>query len=177
MGERDTNTIVLIGMPGAGKSTMGVVLAKILNLEFVDADLVIQREMDKTLQRLLDACGPDGFIQVENKILSDIELTDTVLATGGSAVYSTDAMEHLRTLGPVVYLQVSYEELNRRLADLDERGVVVRDGMTLRDVYDERIPLYERYADLTIPVDGLSITEAARATAAALEAYRNGDAL
>ena len=124
-----TDNIILIGMPGAGKSTLGIVLAKILNYRFLDADLLIQQQCDKTLQKLIDACGPDGFIQVENDVLSEIEADRTVIATGGSAVYSDEAMKHLASIGTVVYLKISYEQLVHRLSDLQERGVVLKGGI------------------------------------------------
>lgn len=164
------DNVVLIGMPGAGKSTLGIVLAKIINYSFMDADLVIQQQCDKTLQKLIDACGPDGFIEVENEILRDIEAERTVIATGGSAVYSDEAMKHLASIGRVVYLKISYEQLVTRLSDLQERGVVLKGGigMSLRELFDERKPLYERYADITVDVDDLSITAAARKVADAL---------
>ena len=165
------DNIVLIGMPGAGKSTLGIVLAKIMNYDFVDADLVIQSQCDKTLQKLIDACGPEGFIQVENQILSDIRASKAIIATGGSAVYSDEAMRHLTEIGTVVYLKISYEQLVGRLSDFQERGVVLKGGigMNLRELYDERLPLYERYAEVTVDVDYLSITAAARKVADALE--------
>ena len=110
MAEEKSN-VVLIGMPGAGKSTLGIVLAKIMALKFVDADLVIQEQMDKTLQTIIDAMGPDGFIQIENEILSDLEAEETVIATGGSAIYSDEAMKHLSDIGVIVYLEISYDSL------------------------------------------------------------------
>lgn len=163
--------IVLIGMPGAGKSTLGVVLAKILNKDFLDADLVIQKECGATLQRLIDEKGPEGFIELENCVLCGIEVRGTVVATGGSAVYSDEAIAHLGESGTVVYLEISYESLLERLRDLDERGVVMRQGagMGLRALYDERRPLYEKHADIVVNVDGLSITAAARKVARAVE--------
>ncbi|MCI8366767.1 MAG: shikimate kinase [Eggerthellaceae bacterium] len=169
--EPGKDNIILIGMPGAGKSTLGIVLAKILNYNFVDADLVIQNQCDKTLQKLLDACGPDGFIEMENQVLSDMEFEHTVVATGGSAVYSEDAMRHLSGIGRIVYLKISFEELRDRLCDFQDRGVVLRNGisMSLRDLYDERLPLYEMYADVTVDVNDLSITAAARKVASALQ--------
>ena len=162
--------VVLIGMPGAGKSTLGIVLAKILNMNFIDADLVIQNQCDKTLQKIIDAMGPEGFIQVENQVLSEIIAENSAIATGGSAVYSDEAMRHLSTLGPVVYLKISFDELKNRLRDLQERGVVLKGGigMSLRELYDERKPLYEQYAEITVDVDDLSITAAARKVADAL---------
>lgn len=173
MSETKSN-VILIGMPGAGKSTLGIVLAKIINKKFVDADLVIQNQTDKTLQKIIDAMGPEGFIHVENAVLCDMKLDDTVLATGGSAVYSDEAMQHLSAIGTVVYLEVSYESMVSRLTDLQERGVVLKGGisMSMHDLYEERQPLYEKYADLTVNVDDLSITAAARKVASALEHYQ-----
>lgn len=169
--EPGKDNIILIGMPGAGKSTLGIVLAKIMNHDFVDADLVIQQQCDKTLERIIDACGPEGFIEVENQVLIGMTAEHTVIATGGSAVYSDEAMQHLGSIGRVVYLKISYDELRGRLADLSERGVVMKGGrgMSLRELYDERKPLYERYADITVDVDDLSITAAARKVADALK--------
>ena len=164
--------IVLIGMPGAGKSTLGVVLAKILNYDFIDADLVIQNQCDKTLQKIIDACGPEGFIEVENQILGDLEADRSIISTGGSAVYSDEAMRHLSEIGTVVYLKISYDQLVHRLSDLRERGVVMKNGigMSLRELFDERRPLYEHYAENTVDVDDLTITGAARKVADALMA-------
>ena len=160
----NTSNIILIGMPGAGKSTLGVVLAKILNYNFIDADLLIQNQCDKTLQKVIDALGPDGFIEVENEVLCTLQADRRVGATGGSAVYSEDAMKHLSEIGTIVYLYVSYEELESRLGGLHERGVVMKNGMgmSLADLYAEREPLYEKYAEVTIEIDGLSVRDAAR---------------
>ncbi len=159
MAKRDN--IVLIGMPGAGKSTMGVVLAKVLNYGFIDTDLVIQNQYGKTLQKIIDECGPEGFIQVENEVLRTIEATRSIISTGGSAVYSDEAMRHLRDTGLVVYLQISFDELTERLRNLQERGVVLKGGisMSLQELYDERKPLYEHYAEVTVDVNGLAIPE------------------
>ena len=163
--------ITLIGMPGAGKSTLGVVLAKILNYQFLDADLLIQQTCGKTLQTLIDQQGTEGFLQTENDILCSIQTdSPTIIATGGSAIYSEEAMRHLASLGRIVYLKISYDELKVRLADLQERGVVMKGGvgMSLRELFDERRPLYERYGQIVVDVDDLSITAAARKVAAAL---------
>lgn len=167
------SNIVLIGMPGAGKSTLGVVLAKILNMQFIDADLLIQQQTDRTLQKIIDACGPEGFIQVENQVLASIEMENTVIATGGSAVYSDEAMKHLSENGDIVYLKISYDELKNRLGDLQERGVVLKGGMgmSLRELFDERKPLYEQYAEITVDVNDMTITGAARKVAKAARNY------
>ena len=168
--EAGRDNVVLIGMPGAGKSTLGIVLAKIMNYRFVDADLLIQNQCDKTLQKIIDTCGPEGFIEVENEILSKIDAENSVIATGGSAVYSDEAMKHLAEIGTVVYLKISYDQLVHRLSDLQERGVVLKGGigMSLKELYDERLPLYEHYAGITVDVNDLSITAAARKVADAL---------
>lgn len=160
----EKSNIVLIGMPGAGKSTLGIVLAKIIGYDFVDGDILIQRQSDRTLQKILDAAGPEGFIQVENEVLCGLDVEKTVIAPGGSAVYSEEAMDHLCSIGTVVYLKLSLEELSSRLGGLHERGVVMRDGMgmSLADLYAERVPLYEKYADITLDTDGLTVRDAAR---------------
>ena len=157
------DNIVLIGLPGAGKSTLGVVLAKIVNFRFLDCDLLIQQQQGKTLQQIIDERGVPGFLAVENEVLGGIAAKRTIVSTGGSAVYSPEAMEHLRSIGTVVYLKVDYDEMVRRVGDLDERGVVLRDGKPadLRLLYDERMPLYERYADITLDVTDADFREAA----------------
>ena len=164
------DNVVLIGMPGVGKSTLGVVLAKIMQYKFIDADLLIQDQCDRSLQKLIDACGPEGFVEVENEVLSELEASQSVIATGGSAVYSEQAMKHLSEIGVVVYLRVSPEELETRLGDLEHRGVVMMGGkaMSVDELYAERQPLYEQYAEVTVDVDGLDIAEAANKVAAAL---------
>lgn len=161
--------LILIGMPGAGKSTVGVILAKILNMDFLDCDLVIQKACGATLQHIIDEEGPEAFLAVENRILQGVTCENTIVATGGSAVYSAEAMAHLRELGPVVYLRVPYEAMVERLGDISGRGVVMRGGagMSLADMYNERVPLYEAWADITVDVDGLTLTQAARKVAAA----------
>ncbi len=158
----EKDNVVLIGMPGAGKSTLGVVLAKIVGYDFLDADILIQHRYGKTLQQIIDEVGPEGFLQVENEVLCDIETHCCVISPGGSAVYSAPAMEHFRDGAKIVYLKVSLEDLSERLGGLEERGVVMRNGMGgLADIYAERTPLYERYADLTLDLEGLSVRDAA----------------
>lgn len=153
------NNIVLIGMPGVGKSTVGVILAKVLGYQFIDADLVIQKEEGRLLKDIIADVGPEGFIEVENRINASIEVEDSIIATGGSVVYGKEAMEHLKEIGTVLYLRLPYEEIAKRLSDIKGRGVVLRDGQTLRDLYEERTLLYEKYADVTIDENGLNVEE------------------
>lgn len=151
--------IILIGMPGAGKSTVGVVLAKNMGMSFKDSDLVIQEQEGKKLHELIEEFGSNGFLKIEERVNSSIEIDNTVLATGGSAVYSEKAMQYLNRIGTVCYLKLSYEAIAERLGDLAKRGVVLKEGQTLKDLYDERIPLYEKYARITIDCDGKTIRQ------------------
>lgn len=151
--------IVLIGMPGVGKSTVGVILAKVLGYQFVDSDLVIQKEEKKLLKDIIAEVGPEGFIQVENRINAALQVSDSVIATGGSVVYGVEAMEHLKEIGTVVYLSLPYEEISKRLSDIKGRGVVLRDGQSLKDLYEERTLLYEKYADIIVDETGLNVEE------------------
>ena len=142
--------ITLIGLPSSGKSTLGVLLAKALGYRFVDADLVIQERMGKLLHEIIAESGAEEFIKIENEINQTIAGDKLIIATGGSAVYGDEAMEHFKSLGRVVYIRIPFEALKKRLGDYSHRGVVIREGKTLRDMYDERIPLYEKYADITV---------------------------
>lgn len=153
------NNIILIGMPGAGKSTVGVVLAKKLGYSFVDADLVIQSQEGKLLHELIAERGVEGFWKLEEAVGEAIEAKRTVIATGGSAVYGEKAMTHYRQIGTVVYLSLSLEAIRERLGDLTERGVTLRDGQNLEGLYAERQSLYEKYADITVDCEGFSIRE------------------
>ncbi len=153
------NNIVLIGMPGVGKSTIGVVLAKMLGYDFIDADLVIQEKEKKLLREIIAEVGAEGFIEVENRVNSSIEAEHAIIATGGSVVYGAEAMAHLKEIGMVLYLKLPYEELQKRLRDIKGRGVVLKDGQTLKDLYEERVPLYEKYADLTVDEERCSIEQ------------------
>jgi shikimate kinase len=142
--------IVLIGMPGAGKSTVGVILAKTLGRKFVDTDIVIQEKRGRLLQDIIDEDGPEAFLEIEEETIRSLQCHHSVIATGGSVVFSTKAMEHLKSHGVVLYLSISYEEMVRRLDNIMTRGIVLVAGESLRDMYDERVPLYEQYADITI---------------------------
>ena len=146
--------IIMIGMPGSGKSTVGVILAKVLGMHFCDTDIVIQEIAGKKLQEIINEEGNDAFLLQERDAILSLSVEDTVIATGGSAVYSDEAMQHLKKSGVVVYLQVSEPEIERRLADFAARGVAIKDGMTVKDLYDERMPLSEKYADITVSGEG-----------------------
>ena len=154
-----TDNIILIGMPGAGKSTVGVVLAKALGYDFIDSDLLIQAETGKRLFEIIEESGIDGLLQIEEQVNAGIRTQRTVIATGGSVIYGEAAMEHLKSIGIVVYIQVDYEALEKRLGNLLKRGVAIRKGNTLRDLYNERAPLYEKYADITVNARGKGIRE------------------
>lgn len=153
------NNIVMIGMPGAGKSTVGVVLAKMLGFDFIDCDLVIQRETGKLLCESIAELGPLGFLALEDKINSEIEAENSVISTGGSAIYGDNAMQHFKKIGKVVYLKLSYESIVQRLGDLEKRGVVLKEGQNLESAYIERCMLCEQYADIIVECDGLTIEE------------------
>ncbi len=142
--------IILIGMPGAGKSTVGVILAKSLGMQFIDTDILIQERAGKMLQEILDEDGPDAFKRIEEETILSLHLHRAVIATGGSVVCSADAMAHLKSAGVVVYLEISYDEMAKRLKNITTRGIVLLPGQSLRGMYDERVPLYEKYADLTV---------------------------
>lgn len=163
------DNIILIGMPGAGKSTVGVVLAKRLGYGFVDSDLIIQERCGKLLHELIEEKGVEGFWEIEDAVNASLSLQRSVIATGGSAVYGRKAMEHLRKMGTVVYLKLSYEEIADRLGDLNARGVTLRPGQTLRELYAERIPLYEKYAHATVDCDGKTLREVVTQLAAGIE--------
>lgn len=163
------DNIVLIGMPGVGKSTVGVILAKILGYQFVDADLVIQKEEGKLLKDIIAEKGTDGFIQVENRVNSNLQVHESVVATGGSVVYGTEAMEHLCEIGTVVYLKQSLRKLESRLRNIKNRGVVLRPGQTLKDLYRERTVLYEKYADIIVDESNLNVEQTVEAVIAALK--------
>lgn len=158
-------------MPGAGKSTVGVVLAKKLGYVFMDSDLVIQSREGKLLHEIISEKGVEGFWKVEEQVNAAIDTDKTVIATGGSVVYGPRAMEHLHDIGTVVYLKLSLKAIADRLGDLNERGVTLKEGQDLQGLYEERVPLYEKYADVTIDCENLQIREVVDAVSRRLETH------
>ncbi|MCR4638090.1 shikimate kinase [Ruminococcus sp.] len=149
--------IILIGMPAVGKSTVGVILAKLLGYSFVDTDLLIQEREGKLLKNIIAEKGIDGFIETENRILSRLDAENSVISTGGSVIYGDEAMKNLSRNGTVIYLKLDYNKLKYRLHNIKNRGVVIREGQSLSSLYRERTPLYERYADIIIDENGCNI--------------------
>lgn len=156
------DNIILIGMPGAGKSTLGVLLAKAMGKLFVDTDIIIQQKTKRLLQDIIDNDGTDAFLSLEEEILLSVNEENTVIATGGSAVYSEKAMEHFKKSGKIVYLHVDFDEIVKRVTNITTRGIVLKNGKTLSDAFDERKPLYDRFADITIDCTGNSVEESVK---------------
>ncbi len=163
------NNIILIGMPGCGKSTVGVLLAKILGYAFIDSDLLIQAKEGKKLYQIINENGEEYFKSAENSVNASICATNTVIATGGSVVYCNEAMEHLKSIGTVVYIKITPEQLLNRINNIATRGVVIKKGETLLDLYRERSPLYEKYADITVEGSDDGILENAESIAKIIE--------
>lgn len=149
-------TITLIGMPGVGKSCMGKVLAKKLHMKHIDGDRLIERRTGKHLHEIIAAEGMDGFQRIEREVLLSINEDNAIVTPGGSAIYYEDAMEHLRSLGKVIYLYAGIPLITERLGDFSERGVVLKNGSTVKDMFNERIPLLEKYADAKVNCNGKS---------------------
>ena len=163
------SNITLIGMPGVGKSTIGVILAKIIGYEFVDSDIVIQKQEGKLLKEIIADVGNQGFLAIENHVHAEMEVEHSIISPGGSICYCTQGLEHLREISTVVYLKLDYPKLKRRLGNLTARGVVLKTGQTLYDLYNERTPLYEKYAHVIIDESGLTVEKTIKAVMEALE--------
>ena len=157
-GNRGDN-LILIGMPTSGKSTVGIILAKALGYEFTDIDLLIQKKAGKKLAAIMEERGVDGFLSLEEEVTCGLSCSHTVIAPGGSVVYGEKAMEHLKSLGRVIYLQMDLDMLTERLHDARNRGVALREGQTLEMLYNERVPLYEQYADITVNESGHALED------------------
>lgn len=149
-GKMKKENIILIGMPGAGKSSIGVILAKALGYEFVDTDLVIQAREGCLLCEIIEKKGEKRFLEIENEVNAELDVKKCVIAPGGSVIYGIEAMEHFQEIGTIVYLELPYEDLKKRLGNLKGRGVVLKEGQSLKELYEERTRLYEKYADFTI---------------------------
>lgn len=156
---KNKDNIILIGMPGAGKSTVGVLLAKAMTYNFLDTDISIQRREKRQLYEIINERGLDAFIEIENAVLSRLEVDGCIIATGGSAVYGGEAMAHLREIGTVVYIRLSLAEIERRIKNITTRGIAMKQGSSLADLYKERTPLYEKYADIIVDGEGTTIEE------------------
>ncbi len=163
------NNIILIGMPASGKSTVGVILAKVLGFDFLDTDLVIQNRTGRRLEELIEERGPEGFMQLEDEINSSIEASHSIIATGGSAVYGKRQMAHFQQMGIILYLKCGFEVISSRLDDIRGRGVVLKEGQGLWELYEERCPLYEKYADITVDEQDGGIEKCVIAAAAAYQ--------
>lgn len=146
--------LILIGMPASGKSTVGVILAKVIGYDFIDTDILIQRKTGKRLAQIIADDGVEGFLEIENRVNASVEADHCVIATGGSAVYGEEAMRHFKEIGHIMYLKVRYAAIEKRLGNMKKRGVALREGQTLRDLYEERTALYEKYADTVIEEQG-----------------------
>lgn len=166
------DNLIFIGMPAVGKSTVGVVVAKRLGKRFVDVDLVIQEQEKRLLREIIADVGEDGFLKVENRVNAGIEAENSVISPGGSVVYCEEAMRHYKEIGTVVYLKASYQTIKRRIRNPKKRGVVLREGQTLRDLYNERVPYFEKYADITVCEDGCRIEETIENVLNAVENYK-----
>lgn len=149
--------IILIGMPGCGKSTVGVILAKTLGIGFVDTDLIIQQRENRLLQNIIDTDGIDYFLNCEADAVKSLDCNNCVVATGGSVVYREDAILHLKKNGKIIFLDVPLDEIKRRLNNINTRGIAAKKNKSIEDIYNERIALYNKYADVIIKTDGESV--------------------
>lgn len=146
--------LILIGMPASGKSTVGVILAKVIGYDFIDTDILIQKREKKRLVQIIEDDGVEGFLEIENRVNASVEADHCIIATGGSAVYGAEAMRHFKQIGHIMYLKVDYAAIEKRLGNIRQRGVALREGQTLRELYEERTALYEKYADTVIEEQG-----------------------
>lgn len=153
------NNVILIGMPASGKSTVGVVAAKRLGYQFIDTDLLIQEQEGRLLKEIIAEQGIGKFLEIEDRVNSEVQAEKSVIAPGGSVVYCENAMKHYKEIGTVVYLQTSFETIKHRIKNPEKRGVVLKEGQTLENLYNERVPLFEKYADITVSEDGCDLSD------------------
>lgn len=166
------DNLIFIGMPAVGKSTVGIVVAKRLGKRFIDTDLLIQEQEKKLLREIIAEVGDDGFLKIENQVNRDVKAENAVISPGGSVIYCEEAMEHYKEIGTVVYLKASYQTIRRRIRNPQKRGVVLREGQTLKDLYNERVPYFEKYADITVCEDGCRIEETIENVLNAVRKYK-----
>lgn len=163
--------IILIGMPAVGKSTVGVVIAKRLGYDFIDTDLLIQKQEKRLLKEIIAEDGIDGFLKIENRVNKEVEADRAVISPGGSVVYCEEAMKHYKEIGTVVHLRASFETIDSRIRNAKSRGVVLKEGQTLRMLYEERSELFEKYADITVDEDGKHLGETIESVLTALKMF------
>lgn len=155
----EKGNIVLIGMPGAGKSTVGVLLAKTLGMSFIDTDLLIQEKEGRLLQEIIDGDGIKKFLKIEENVVLQVDAKNSVIATGGSVIYSKNVINHLKERGKLIYLKLGYDEIERRINNMSSRGIAIGKDQKLIDLYNERIGLYEKYADIIIDCSDATIED------------------
>lgn len=168
----DKGNLIFIGMPAVGKSTVGIVVAKQLGKRFVDSDLLIQEQEGKLLREIIAEVGTEEFLKIENQVNREIDVINSVISPGGSVIYCKEAMEHFKEIGTIVYLKASYGTIKRRIRDPKKRGVVLREGQTLKDLYDERTRLFEKYADIVVSEDGYLLEQTIGNVLDAVEKYQ-----
>ena len=164
--------IVFIGMPAVGKSTVGIVVAKRLGMRFIDTDLLIQEQEGKLLREIIAEKGEEGFLEIENQVNASVKAQNSVISPGGSVIYCKDEMKHYKKIGTIVYLKASYQTIKRRIRNPKKRGVVLKEGQSLRDLYYERVPYFEKYADITVCEDGCRIEDTIKNVLNAVKKYR-----
>ena len=164
--------LIFIGMPAVGKSTVGIVVAKRLGMRFIDTDLLIQEQEGKLLREIIAEKGEEGFLEIENQVNASVEAKNSVISPGGSVIYCKEAMKHFKKIGTVVYLKASYQTIKKRIKNPKKRGVVLKEGQSLRDLYYERVPYFEKYADITICEDGCRIEDTIKNVLNAVKKYR-----
>lgn len=159
-------------MPGAGKSTLGVLLAKAIGYPFMDTDIILQHKEGQLLQEIIELKGLEAFKVMENEMLKELVRERHIIATGGSVVYCEEGMDHLKKLGLIVYIELSYETIKKRLHNIKTRGIAMEKNQSLRDIYDERCSLYRKYADVVVNCDGADIETSVSKILSILEEYK-----
>lgn len=165
------SNLIFIGMPAVGKSTVGVVVAKQLGMQFIDTDLLIQKQEKRLLREIIADVGEEGFLKIENQVNQEVDAENAVISPGGSIVYCEEAMKHFKEIGTVVYLKASYQTIKKRIRSPKKRGVVLKEGQSFRDLYNERVKLFEKYADITVCEDGCEIEQTIENVLSAVKKY------